>query len=243
MPLIAKNFFTGNRVEAFACSDAEWDALRREPKGTLVLRNGQPAVLKRSIRGLKFFAHPPGGRDPDYKPESLAHLEMKAAMVQALRAAGIEASAEVSGRSATGDLWEADVLALPAGRRIALEVQLSPQTLDDYEFRSARYRDSGVEVVWLVKASGYLTLRDALHYRNIDYPRGAHPEFPMFPVRLVGDLHHSGNFVGHEVTMWPAPGQLLRVTPADFALKVCGGHRAPTFDPNHGWIFEEPLPL
>jgi competence CoiA-like predicted nuclease len=67
--------------------------------------------------------------------------------VKALREAGFTARIEEPGYMPAGERWEADVLLECAGRKIAIEVQVSPQTFDKYERRSEKYIQSGVKVV------------------------------------------------------------------------------------------------
>lgn len=235
MPLIAFRADTGARVESFACSGDEWQYLRQLPKGALTLRNGQPAILKRSIRGLQFFAHPPGGSDPNYRPESAAHLQLKADMVLALRHAGYIAVAEGAGSTPDGDAWEADVLVENPSRRVAIEVQLSQQTLADYEFRSRRYRASGIDVVWMVRATHFKAYMKALYYARgfLTGQRTGHPDFPAFPVRMADDKHHSGTVPGSEVVVWPVDRPFACLSIAQFATGLLS--TAPSYSGDNGW--------
>lgn len=152
MPLTAICKATGNLVESFSVSDAEWAAMRANKGGYLMRRTQKVAVLKQNQYGTRWFQSLPGERDPNYKPESAAHEMTKIWMVQALRDAGYSSAAvEKYGTTPEGDSWEADVYLEAMGRKIAIEVQMSPQSLEDYLYRSERYRKSGVKVVWLVR--------------------------------------------------------------------------------------------
>lgn len=239
MPLTAIHTLTGEPIDSISCSPDAWAALRRLPVGTLVMKgNRQPAVLKRSIRGLQFFAHPPGGRDPNYQPESPMHLEIKAELVRGLRAAGYRAAPEQGGTSPSGEAWEADVLAEGEGRKVAFEVQLSPQTLEEYERRSLRYHASGVEVVWLIQGHHYHAFSDSLYYRDparaCRYP--GHADFPAFPVRAHNAKHHSGTVAGAEVVVWPRDRAVANLCVAAFAT---GFLRAtPLFLVGTGWVWQ-----
>lgn len=51
-----------------------------------------------------------------------------------------------------GNSWVADVLAVKGERRIAFEVQVSPQQFMFYRIRQQRYRGAGVKCVWLSSA-------------------------------------------------------------------------------------------
>jgi hypothetical protein len=152
MPLTAICKTTGKLVESFSVSDEEWKAMRANKGGYLIRRSQKPAVLKQNQYGTRWFQSMPGDRDPNYKPESAAHEMTKIWMVNALRDAGYPtAVVEKFGTTPQGDSWEADVYLEADDRKIAIEVQISPQSLEDYLSRTDRYQRSGVKVVWLVR--------------------------------------------------------------------------------------------
>lgn len=167
MTLIAIRADDDLEVESFSVPAAEWDMMQRLPLGTFkMIGSAWPAVLKRSIRGMQFFAHAPGFPGTKPEPESEHHAWAKIAIAKALRAAGHNAWVERSGTSLRGETWQADVLCQTKEQLIAFEVQLAQQTLNAYEARSARYADSGVNCVWLVRAPAhYSTLAKAIYYR------------------------------------------------------------------------------
>lgn len=155
-------------------------------------RSRWPAVLKRSIRGLQFFAHSPGFPGSTSQPESEEHRAAKFAVVNALRSAGFIAKVEQTGQSPDGKEWQADVLCTASGKSIAFEVQFSQQTLQEYRFRTLRYAEAGIATIWMVKAPGhYSALSKALYYEAVqanrsigDRPSFASKELPLFPLEL-----------------------------------------------------------
>jgi hypothetical protein len=151
MPVTAICRATGRTVESFSVSDAEWAAMRANKDGYLMRRTQRPAVLRENRHGTRWFQSKPGERDPDYRPESAAHEMTKIWIVQALREAGYAAEVEQFGVTPEGERWEADAYVEVGDKRIAIEVQLSPQPLTEYIYRSERYARSGVKVVWLVQ--------------------------------------------------------------------------------------------
>lgn len=111
-----------------------------------------PAVLKRSGRGLQFFAAAPGWGGAT-APESVEHQIAKIKLVIGMRASGYQARVEQSGATPTGEPWQADVLVQTERGPLAVEVQLAQQHWDEYRSRTARYITSGVSVVWLVRST------------------------------------------------------------------------------------------
>lgn len=185
MPLTAICKETGELVESFAVSDEEWEAMRANKGGYLMRRTQKPAVLKQNQYGTRWFQSIPGDRDPNYKPESAAHEMTKVWMVKSLRDAGYStAVVEKFGTTPGGETWEADVYFEAESRKIAIEVQTSPQSMEDYLYRTERYRRSDVKVVWLVR-----------HYRKFSieavlrkgFKRGSSGMYPdLYEVPALG---------------------------------------------------------
>jgi competence protein CoiA len=170
MSLLAYRASDRAEIEAFWIDAARWNDMRSEPSGTyLMIGTNWPAVLKRSIRGVQFFAHAPGCAAEMPEPESELHLLTKIVIARALRQAGFTVSVERSGTTPNGEPWQADVLCETVDGPIAIEVQLAQQTLADYEARTARYQRSGVKCIWLVQApQHYSALSKAIYYRTCD---------------------------------------------------------------------------
>ena len=153
MPLTAIRAATQEIVEAFDITPERWRDMQNEPVGSyLVRRSGLPAILKKNQAGTQWFSARPGEADPAWKPTSIEHEFAQVQLVKALRSIGISARLEEPGHTPTGERWEADVFFEHAGRNIAIEVQLSQQTMDEYERRSEKYLKSGVKVVWLINS-------------------------------------------------------------------------------------------
>lgn len=180
----------GRPVDAGTIPGTEWESMKRAARlGDFVMPCCRaPAVLKTSINGLPFFAHV--SDDCTTAPETKWHHAGKAACLAALRDLGIQGCEEASGRSPTGDRWEADVLFTVGHRTIAIELQRSYQHLRDFLRRQDRYAASGVECYWLVRSETFRTLAKATSrlllkrdFRNV-YPdagigTGMLPELPV----------------------------------------------------------------
>ena len=147
----------GTIIEAPGCSQEQWDALRERARKERTLRMPccpARAVLKTSKLGTRFFAHKAKG-ECSWKPETAAHLQLKALALTAARQAGWEAQSEMSGHTAEGEKWTADVLAWKGDDRVAVEIQWSGQTNEETWHRQRRYERSGVRGVWLLRQPGF----------------------------------------------------------------------------------------
>lgn len=227
MTLIATVAATGLEVESFTTTSDVWAKWRKLPIGTFVIgRHRIPAILKRSVRGLQFFAAAPGMAGVT-APESVEHQIAKIKLVLGMRAAGHQARVEQSGSTASGEQWQADVLVQTTRGPIAVEVQLAQQHWDDYRSRTARYRASGVSVVWLVrdahfKALGNSRIRFLMTQGwSIDEAMNrALEDMPCMP--LVGPV---GDEEGQRVVVYPTdrPEPFLRLPLEAFGAGVAAG--------------------
>ena len=140
----------GSPISAFEMTVDEWSQLRATHKGaSLTMTCGQRGVPKQSSLGLRFFALHPGTdcRLHETGPETRKHHAAKAALADAARRAGWQAHIEyVSDRRD----WIADVLIIKGSKRIALEVQWSPQTSEEFARRTQRYERAGVACRWFL---------------------------------------------------------------------------------------------
>lgn len=151
----------GVPVDAATISITDWEALKQEAQlGDFVMPCCKsPAVLKTSINGMPFFAHITD--ECITAPETKWHKAGKTAVMASLNSLSIEGREEVSGRSPSGNKWEADVLFSKGGRTIAIELQRSYQHLRDFTRRQERYAASAVECYWLVRNETFITLGKA----------------------------------------------------------------------------------
>lgn len=153
MPLRCFDPLRNRSVLAFDLSSDEWKVLELENRGSRHLRMpccDAQVILKKSRRGTHFFAHKRKG-DCVTGPETETHLRLKQMAVEAARAYGWDAETEVTGTTPSGEQWRADVLAWKGKDRIAIEIQWSAQTIEETQRRQARYEESGVQCVWLMR--------------------------------------------------------------------------------------------
>ncbi|GGB82632.1 competence protein CoiA family protein [Deinococcus soli (ex Cha et al. 2016)] len=147
MPLTAR--LNGTRLISVDLTPEAFEALRGEA-GLQMTCCEAGARVKRSVRGLPFFAHAARGAC-EYAGESDLHVHAKAEVLRAAREAGWAADVEVRGHTPGGQAWRADVLCERGRSRVAFEVQRSGVTLADLHARQATYRQSGVRGLWLMR--------------------------------------------------------------------------------------------
>lgn len=147
----------GQSIRSFDYSDHGWQGLARENRRDRHLRMpccASQVVLKTSPRGIKFFAHKALG-ECTTAPETEEHLHLKRMAVTAARANGWMADTEITGATAAGAQWKADVLAEKGKHKVAVEIQWSGQTGDETLQRQQRYRESGIRGLWLLRQPGF----------------------------------------------------------------------------------------
>lgn len=154
-------------VLAFALSEDEWNALKLSysERALLMPCCGSKAIPKTSKLGLQFFAH--SKKRCDSLPESPEHEYVKFLVAKAALEAGWKVKTEWRDESPSGMVWVADVFCTKGKAKLALEVQLSPQTVSETERRQNRYRESGVRCAWIMAETA--TKKD-IHYQSRDVP-------------------------------------------------------------------------
>lgn len=225
MSLLAYRADIHEEIESFSFTCEQWKEMKKEPVGTyLMYQTGWPAVLKTSRYGTQFFAHKPGfkGDRPDQERVSAEHIKAQVELVIALRTAGYVAKVEHRGADIDGQQWIADVYFEANGRKIAIEVQLSKQHVDEYLKRTERYRNSGIRCLWLLSVKNYMSLNRAFFSRknhgktNSDDYQRSYPDLTYLPLEL-------GNDDGIKVCVFPSPSECVQMTLHDFASGLAKG--------------------
>lgn len=165
-------------------SDEEWSELQALSKAKNCIINlpccqgsGYPRVSK---LGTRHFVHKKQPENCDWERETADHLSMKSQIVQSCFESGWNACTEV-----TGPDWRADVLATKGKHKIAFEIQLSPQSMEETQFRQERYRQSGIKGYWIFRKLPSNALQDPS------------VELPMFEVCRNEDSHYYNITIGH----------------------------------------------
>lgn len=147
MPLRAVG--DAGNVQAFEFDASRWAVLKQgyRAMGLRIPCCDSPAIPKTSKLGNFFFAHERRG-ECTTAPESPEHLYCKGLIASAAQSAGWTVTTERPGSSPEGEDWVADVFCEKGKTRIALEVQMSPQTDEETIRRQVRYKASGVRGAW-----------------------------------------------------------------------------------------------
>ncbi len=148
-------------IHVFALDAEQWAELKAAYKGLSLHMPccGVAAVPKTSTRGTYFFAHARRGEciTADESPE---HLYCKSLIAKAALEAGWTVTTERLGVSPDGEKWVADVFCEKGMAKLALEVQMSPQTDEETLRRQRRYKASGVRGAWFFGARRAEVLRN-----------------------------------------------------------------------------------
>lgn len=160
---------SGELIWASTFIEVDWKQLKQNYTVGDYLMSccGAAAVPKTSINGEPFFAHNAG--ECTTAPETIWHKTAKKLVTMTLEKRGIVCREEVQGRNADGSKWVADTYFEIHGRKIAIEIQHSPQTLDKYLKRQKIYKDAGVECFWLLYKDRFLTVTGAMGKHRLKY--------------------------------------------------------------------------
>jgi len=120
----------------------------------------------------------------------------------ALQSIGLTGEAEVAG-GVIGDEWKADTLFEFDGRRIAVELQRSYQTVDEYVSRQERYARYGVECYWLTRRANLSTVTKVTgRLRRTREWAGKFPPGRLSFFPLITEFPISGLLLGEDPKVW-----------------------------------------
>lgn len=115
---------------------------------------GSRAIPKTSSRGTQFFAHAITG-NCESENESQEHIFLKTIIAKSARSAGWDVYTEWAGETPNGDKWVADAFCTKGNVKIAFEVQLSYQPLDQTKTRQNKYKESNVRCAWFISSKTF----------------------------------------------------------------------------------------
>lgn len=227
MPLRAVDN-SGNNLHAFDYGSASWKELKSTYR-SLCLRMpccSNTAIPKTSPLGTHFFAHARSGTCTS-APETAEHIYCKMVISEAARAAGWTVTTERPGATPDGQSWVADVFCEHGSAQVALEVQLSPQSLEDTRRRQQRYRASGVRGAWFygekLRRDAIFSDRDTPIFTLSKFTHGHEPVVEQYGIRLTDFV----TCLLNRRLQW----MLLAQTPLfylGYLQKTCGKCKQPT---------------
>ena len=188
----------GELLDTNLFEEESWDQLKKNYKiGNLkMICCGANAIPKTSIKYNRFFAHQ--SIECSTAPETIWHNISKKIIVEEFSKLGFRAIEEQIGNG-----WVADVYVELDGRKIAIELQQSPQTLKVYIERQKKYSEFQIEAYWLLYPPRYITIKKAIkHYRlknefNNKCPKeGFFPSLNNLPVFYIDDIDYKIKGVG-----------------------------------------------
>lgn len=188
MPLRA---ISGNQnVNAFDCTDVEWREIKENYR-SMDLRMpccDSAAIPKTSKLNNFFFSHARRG-ECTTAPESAEHIFLKTVIAKSAVRAGWSVFTEWSGETPSGAKWTADVFCEKGNAKIALEVQLSYQTVQELLVRQDLYKQSGIRAAWFVSSTkfkeGYFNPSKSVpFFYLLPFELGQEPSLKGFDVAL-----------------------------------------------------------
>lgn len=188
MPLRA---ISGQRnINAFECTDVEWADIKQTYRDKCLVMPccSNRAIPKTSKLGNYFFSHARRGECTS-APESAEHIYLKTIIAKAAVEAGWSVVTECSGSTPEGEAWVADVFCERRSGKVALEAQVSYQTVEVLGERQEIYRKSGVRAAWFALSSkfkdNYLSpTKEIPFFRVKPFAAGSEPSMSDYEASL-----------------------------------------------------------
>ncbi len=190
----------------------------------------KPLILKKGRVVVHHFAHKPPILCDWARGETLAHLEAKRIVHEALTARGVRAELEYSLETLPGDR-RADVMAWsPKGQMIAIELQHTSISAEEIAERAFAYARAGAAQIWisflpasvwkeaLDKGDGTWLIRRYAPRQFEHWIEGLAGKAGMWMYDASSKAFWLGKIKPHEIheeeTIWYAPGGIERYRPA-----------------------------
>ena len=142
-------------IYSFILNDEQWDRLKNKHK-TLNIHMPcckTPAIPKKSKLGTQYFAHHPSSTCSVHTGESREHQFCKYLILKYLHENGWTVTPEYRGQTPSGETWIADIYAEKNKAKIAIEIQWSPQSIEEPKRRQEKYIASGIRTVWFMRTT------------------------------------------------------------------------------------------
>lgn len=158
-------------IYSFMLSDEQWERLKTKYK---TLSMHMPccqtrAIPKKSKLGTQYFAHHPSSSCGFSSGESREHQFCKYLILKYLHENGWSITPEFCSQTPSGETWIADIYAEKNKAKIAIEIQWSPQSIEETKRRQKKYIASGIRAVWFMRTTPK-NKWDVLDYQSYDLP-------------------------------------------------------------------------
>lgn len=173
----------GNKkIYSFMLNNEQWDRLKDKYKK---LNMHMPccqtrAIPKKNKLGTQYFAHLPSSHCSVHSGESREHQFCKYLILKYLHENGWLVTPEFRGQTPSGETWIADIHAEKNKTKLIIEIQWSPQSIEDTKRRQDKYIASGIRAVWFMRTTPK-NKWDVLDYQSY--------ELPIFSIWLDKETH------------------------------------------------------
>ena len=158
-------------IYSFMLNDEQWDRLKDKYKNlSMYMPCCQTrAIPKKSKLGTQYFAHYPARNCGVNSGESPEHQFCKYLIFKYLHKNGWAVTPEFRSQTPSGEIWIADIYAEKNNTKIAVEIQWSPQSIEETKRRQEKYRQSGIRAVWFMRTTSK-NKYDVLDYQSYELP-------------------------------------------------------------------------
>ncbi len=169
-------------IYSFMLNDEQWNRLKDKYKNLSIHMPccETRAIPKKSKLGTQYFAHHPSSTCSVHTGESREHQFCKYLILKYLHENGWTVTPEYRGQTPSGETWIADIYAEKDKAKIAIEIQWSPQSIEETKRRQEKYIASGIRTVWFMRTTSK-NKWDVLDYQSY--------ELPVFSIWLNREHH------------------------------------------------------
>lgn len=158
-------------IYSFTINDQSWQHLKENYKelGMSMPCCKTAAIPKKNKLGTQYFAHHPSSSCGFSSGESREHQLCKYLILKYLHDHGWTVLPEHRGQTPDGEVWIADIYAEKNNAKLVVEIQWSPQTIEETQRRQEKYIKSGIRAVWFMRTT-YKNQSDVLDYQSYEQP-------------------------------------------------------------------------
>ncbi|OAL78410.1 hypothetical protein AY606_08225 [Acinetobacter sp. SFB] len=158
-------------IYSFMLNDEQWDRLKDKYKNLSIHMPccQTRAIPKKNKLGTQYFAHHPSSNCSVHSGESREHQFCKYLILKHLHENGWNVTPEFRGQTPSGEIWIADIYAEKNKAKIVIEIQWSPQSIEETKRRQDKYATSGIRAVWFMRTTPK-NKWDVLDYQSYELP-------------------------------------------------------------------------